>query len=108
MSLKDRKKPRALIHFPAEYFINENKTSCMVVDISLSGLRMNLPKDKEIPKTFEIFVFILPETPPLHMKVKKIWRNQLQAGLEFINLGKKEKMVFDALIKIHRAETLHI
>ena len=108
MSLKDRKNPRALIHFPAEFLIDAKKTECMVVDISLSGLRINISSEKDIPKNFEIFIFVLPEISPLQTHVKKIWRNKLQAGLEFTNLGKKEIKVFDALIKIHRAENLSL
>ncbi len=108
MSVKDRKNPRALIHFPAEYSINDKKIDCMIVDLSLSGLRINITNDKELPHSFDLCIFILPETPPLFTKVKKIWRNKLQAGLEFIKLGQKEKKVFDALIKIHRAETISL
>jgi hypothetical protein len=108
MRLKDRKNPRALIHFPAEFFIDDKKTECMVVDISLSGLRINFSSEKKLPKNFEILVFVLPDIPPLQTSVKKIWRNKLQAGLEFIDLGNKEKKVFDALIKIHRAENLSL
>lgn len=108
MSIKDRKYPRALIHFPAKYFIKDTKVDCMIVDLSLSGLRINISTDKELPKNFEISILILPETPPLFTKVKKIWRNKLQAGLEFTKLGKKEKKVFNALIKIHRAETISL
>jgi hypothetical protein len=108
MKSKGRKNPRALIHFHGEYFIDNLKIDCMIVDLSISGLRINLTRDKELPRNFEISVFILPEMAPIQTKVKKIWRNQLQAGLEFINIGKKEKKVFDALIKIHRAETLQI
>ena len=108
MTLKDRKSPRALIHVPAEYFISDQKIDCMIVDISISGLRINIQRDKEVPKNFEISLFILPEILPLQARVKKVWRNKLQAGLEFINLGKKEKKVFDALIRIHRAENIEI
>ena len=108
MTLKDRKNPRALIHVPAEYLSSNKKIDCMIVDLSISGLRINIESDKELPKSFEILLFILPETPPLQATVKKIWRNKIQAGLEFINLGKKEKKVFDALIKIHRADNIEI
>ena len=108
MSLKDRKNPRALIHVPAEYFISNKKMDCMIVDLSISGLRMNIQRDKEVPKNFKLSLFILPEIPALEVKVKKVWRNKLQAGLEFVELGKKEKKVFDALIRIHRAENIQI
>jgi hypothetical protein len=108
MNIKDRKNPRALIHVPAEYYVSNLKIDCLVVDLSISGIRINIDNNKKLPKNFEILLFILPETPPLQAKVQKVWRNKLQAGLEFIELGKKEKKVFDALIKIHRAENIEI
>lgn len=99
---KDRKKARAIVRFPATV----NKINCMIVDVSLTGARIHIAVADQLPSKFDISIHVLPETPPLLLKAKKVWRKNELAGLHFEALSRKDSIIINALVRIHRAEVI--
>lgn len=106
MSHKDRKKPRSIVRFTGKIIIeNSNETvHCMLVDISVTGARIHIEEKSPLPQKFILAVTLFPETAPLLIKSRRVWRNRDLAGIHFENINRRHYSILDSLVKIHRGE----
>ena len=101
----DRDNPRAIVRFPTHITEQEGSEEifCMVLDISVSGIRILLSPNDDLKKKLEIKMSLLPNVT-LYLEAKRVWRAGDLAGLHFENLSRKNFLVLSSLVKIHRAE----
>lgn len=104
MGHKDRKKPRSIVRFTGQIVSDTGNIDCMIVDLSVTGVRVHMDEKSILPQKFTLLIQIFPEIPPLEIKTRRVWRNRDLAGLHYENLSRRDYSVLDSLIKIHRGE----
>jgi hypothetical protein len=100
MAQKDRKKPRAIVRFASQF----EKELCMVVDLSVTGARVHIRPQAELPKKFQLKIKILPELDYLYLDARRVWRQKDLAGVHFDKLSPRNYKIIESLVRIHRAE----
>src|SRR5438552_171914 len=88
---------RAVVRFPTEI---KDFGKCVLIDISTSGAKIQTPT--KIPYSLELLVSVIPDIPPMIIKARTVWNENGFAGIRFSYLEKKEFLIIDSLVKIHR------
>jgi hypothetical protein len=84
---------RFIVLFKAEYFTEQSAVhrDCIVVEISMSGACVKLPRDKNIASGITMFLKLLTkESKPISIEGKIVWVKQAEhaiiAGIKFTKL----------------------
>jgi hypothetical protein len=81
-SAADRRRAERLpMRVPASIVISKQKSlSCETVNISISGARLDLPRDRMLPNEFEV---VIPARQ-LRRRARLVWRSADTLGVEFV------------------------
>ncbi len=79
-----RKKRRRPFHYTARIVSDADATPrlCIIADISESGARLVLDRDKELP---ERLILLLTEKEGARRSCRVIWRTGTTVGVEFVS-----------------------
>ena len=79
-----RKKPRRQLHYSARILTNATAVPrpCAITDISESGARLVVERDKELP---DRFVLLLTGGGKAHRRCRVVWRRGAAVGVQFIH-----------------------
>jgi|GEM_PF-1943170 len=75
-----------------------DKVDAVAVDLSLSGMQIELEKPLEVGYLSQFELVFAPGTSPMSVFAKVIWTTPHGAGLQFIVMGEKQKMALNAVL----------
>ena len=76
-----RRAERMPVCVPATIVLSRQKSlSCQTIDISASGAKLDLPRDRMLPSEFDL------EIPArnLRRRARLVWRNEEMLGVQFL------------------------
>jgi len=77
-----RKKPRRQFHYTARIITGKEAPPlpCSIADISETGARLALERDRELP---DKFMLLLTANGHAHRQCRVVWRDGVNIGVEF-------------------------
>ena len=76
-----RRAERLPMRVPASIVLSTQKSlSCQTIDISTSGAKLDLPRDRMLPSEFDL---VIPARK-LRRRARLVWRNEETLGVQFL------------------------
>ena len=76
-----RRAERMPVCVPATIVLSRQKSlSCQTIDISASGAKLDLPRDRMLPSEFDLDI----PARKLRRRARLVWRNEEMLGVQFL------------------------
>ncbi|MDB5557217.1 MAG: hypothetical protein JWQ36_151 [Enterovirga sp.] len=76
-----RRAERVPVRVPATIVLSDHKTlPCHTVNVSTSGAKLDLPRDRMLPPEFEVLV----PAHNLRRRARVVWRSEDTLGVQFL------------------------